>query len=796
MTLAPLIRASSCLYVSFFLRETCFLIRLLRANCLHSTMGVRHTKRRTRTHGPTVRQSDVPWVALPISSASEQVNETTDDGFEGLDVFGDDFLGLQAAEGFDVVHEADESGKNHRVKIVKADPAPKAKAKRRDIQKQGNHKNEHQEASERTSSQQDRGANEAATEAKSRAKTPTIPTTQSHEVPSTKDRKRKASAALDVHDADRDIGTLLQTAREQGMLHEDDAGDDGQEAADAAAPGWASYALHPQLKMALKSLGFHKPTDVQAATLRPSLGLESSTPRDVVGIAQTGSGKTLAYTLPILHYVLEHSAHTEDTQRELEALILTPTRELALQVCTHIRAVVDAAGRFANVATVCGGMSVQKQERMLQQHGGAHVIVATPGRLWDLLKQDDALALRVRRTRFLVIDEADRMIETGHFAEMDSILSMVRRTKGAVADANSAMQTFVYSATMTKTLQANLKRAPWRKKQRTAASSNNNTLDDLLARIDFRDPEPVVIELTPQRHVADTLYEAKIECVGQDKDTYLYYLLLRYQGRTLVFLNAIDGVRRLVPLLLLLGIPAYPLHGQLQQQQRLKNLDRFRRASHAVLLATDVAARGIDIPGVDHVVHFQIPRSADTYVHRAGRTARAGHTGVSVALIEPNELRLWRDLWRTLGRDDRVASLPIEYSFLGPIRERLALAREIDSLSHAQTKASHDDAWLRTLARDADLDYESDASDKDADVDASQRKKQKRSPSAAKLASLKQRLAQLLARPLQAQGTSQKYLTSGVRPEYVQALLSGHHAPHMLGVIKSSIHADLAASKR
>ena len=186
------------------------------------------------------------------------------------------------------MHEADESGKHRRVKIVKADPAPKAKTKQSGKQKQGNQKNEHQEASERMLSQHDQGANEVATEAKSRAQTPSIPATQSQELPSTKDKKRKASTALDARDADRDIGTLLQTAREQGMLHEDDAGDDGQEAADAAAPGWAPYALHPQLKLALKSLGFLKPTDVQAATLRPSLGLESSMPRDVVGIAQTG----------------------------------------------------------------------------------------------------------------------------------------------------------------------------------------------------------------------------------------------------------------------------------------------------------------------------------------------------------------------------------------------------------------------------------------------------------------------------------------------------------------------------
>lgn len=695
----------------------------------------------------------MPWVNVPYATVSESVNETTEDGFENLDFAGDDFLGLQTAEGFDVVYENDQSGQR-RVKIVKVE---NTKGKEKEPKK----------------------------EVKRNSK-------------DSKETRQLVSKKRPAETHDDDIGATLQVAREQALLEEDDAGDDGNEAADAAAPGWASFPLHATLKTAMAKLNFAKPTDVQAAALPLALGSDTSPPRDVVGVAQTGSGKTLAYALPVLQYILERGAQDENDARPLDALVLTPTRELALQVCTHMRAVIDAGGRFANVAAVCGGMSVQKQQRVLQQHGGAHIIVATPGRLWDLLQHDDALALRVRRSRFLVIDEADRMIEAGHFAEMDAILRMVRRTKGAVADANPDMQTFVYSATMTKALQTNLKRAPWRKKQRRVAEPSN-TLEDLLARVDFRDDEPAVVEMATQRHVADTLHETKIECVASDKDAYLYYLLLRYPGRTLVFLNAIDGVRRLVPLLSLLNIPAYPLHGQLQQQQRLKNLDRFRRANNAVLLATDVAARGIDIQGVDHVVHFQLPRTADTYVHRAGRTARAGHIGVSIALIEPGELRLWHDIWCTLGRHDTVPPMPVEYAFLTPIRERLSLARQIDSLSHAQTKESHDDAWLKNLARDADLEYESDASDPDGDVDATQRRRARKQtragPSAAKLGTLKEKLKTLLARPLQARGTSQKYLTSNTRPDFVQALLDGRHAPHMLGVTSSSVHADMAVPK-
>ena len=134
------------------------------------------------------------------------------------------------------------------------------------------------------------------------------------------------------------------------------------------------------------------------------------------------------------------------------------------------------------------------------------------------------------------------------------------------------------------------------------------------------------------------------------QDAYLYYFLLRYPGRTLVFLSAIDGIRRLLPLLELLGFAAFPLHSQLEQRQRLKNLDRFKNTEHAVLLATDVAARGLDVPAVDHVVHYQVPRTADAYVHRNGRTARAMRRGFSLLVCGPDERRVVRALLGSLGR--------------------------------------------------------------------------------------------------------------------------------------------------
>lgn len=403
--------------------------------------------------------------------------------------------------------------------------------------------------------------------------------------------------------------------------------------------------------------------------------------RDVVGIAQTGSGKTLAYGLPILQWICENSIEDrqmklmegvddEEQGTRLAGIILAPTRELALQVSKHLETIiaassVDEKSKWASVATLTGGISEEKQRRLLLGYNGrgTDIIVATPGRLWDMCKSDDQLTKRIKLTRFLVVDEADRMIETGHFAEMENILALVKRAKRAfnpelqstasISGGATDMQTFIFSATLTKELQDNLKRSNRKRK-----SKNGSTLDDLIGMIDFRDEDPKIVDLSTKTRLASGLTESKIECLSKEKDLYLYYFLLRYPGRTLVFLNSIDGIRRLLPLLENLEFSVQPLHSQLQQKQRLKYLERFRNShlptihGSSVLLATDVAARGLDISHVDHVVHFQLPRTADTYVHRSGRTARAGQSGISLALVEPAEKRLWRDLGRSLKRGE------------------------------------------------------------------------------------------------------------------------------------------------
>ncbi|BEI79786.1 hypothetical protein CcaverHIS002_0103150 [Cutaneotrichosporon cavernicola] len=571
---------------------------------------------------------------------------------------------------------------------------------------------------------------------------------------------------------------------------------------DKKLPAWKGINLPAPLKHGLRSLGFKTPTDIQKRAL-PS-ALEG---RDVVGVAETGSGKTLAYALPILSHVLRQP---RAAKRALSALILCPTRELALQVSESLNDFLAQAcpadkGKppRVSVGSVVGGLSAQKQARIVER--GADVLVATPGRLWDLLKANDGLAASVRQLKFLVIDEADRMIETGHFAELENIVQLTQRASDQVeeeeddvfkaastalssAQARDDMQTFVFSATLSKDLQANLKRF-----KRRGKGKKSSTLEDLVERLDFRDANPEVIDLSPEGGLVSTLREAMIECIASDKDLYLYYMLLRYPGRTLVFTSSIDGIRRLIPLFQTLRVPVHPLHSQLQQKQRLRNLDRFRSQANSVLIATDVAARGLDIPHVDHVVHFNLPRSADAYVHRSGRTARAQNPGFALQLVAPEDRAVQRGLLKALGRTAPPPDMPIEGGFLRSLKERVTVARELEKALHNTKKEAHDKNWLREAAEAMDVDIDpSMLSDLEDDPDAPYAHRP-----TAKHDKLKAELASLLSQPLVARGVSARYPTSGSRI-IVDDVLSGDAHGVMLGAstVPAFEVADAVASKR
>ncbi|OCH86850.1 DEAD-domain-containing protein [Obba rivulosa] len=633
-------------------------------------------------------------------------------------------------------------------------------------------------------------------------------------------------------------------------------------------PHWHEFSLHPRLSYTLYTQGFTNPTPIQSQAL--PLAMQG---RDIVGVAETGSGKTLAYGLPILHHLLTEASAPGPSKtqgrRPLRALILAPTRELALQVSTHLNACLndidipageppsveedlkqDNSGTvpankskgksramakkipkpnasvntpggpvkpkpppLVSVAAIVGGMSAQKQRRILSR--GVDVLVATPGRLWDIVQEDDQLGRDIERLRFLVLDEADRMIETGHFAEMDNVLRLTMRfpkegepelepdvgLRGSAEPEDSKkdvkkgdLQTFVFSATLSKDLQRNLKRPKRPKKQKNNKPAS--TLDDLLLRLDFRDPTPAVIDISPAGGVVATLQESKVECLALDKDAYLYYFLLRYPGRTLVFLSSIDGIRRLLPLLDLLGLPAFPLHSQLEQRQRLKNLDRFKSTPNAILLATDVAARGLDVPAVDHVVHYQAPRAADAYVHRNGRTARAMRRGFSLLLCAPDERRVVRAMLGSLGRQEEdIPEMPVDLYLLDKLKARIQLARGIDTAQHKVRKEKHERNWLKEAAEAMEIELDSDLDSPTDDDARNALSKRKLKAAEAKTAALKAELKQLLAQPLVARGISTRYITSGSRP-VADEMLAGELNEQMVGLRKVEAGSDLVPAKK
>ncbi|KAG6377615.1 ATP-dependent RNA helicase [Boletus reticuloceps] len=596
----------------------------------------------------------------------------------------------------------------------------------------------------------------------------------------------------------------------------------------ALLPKWRPFSLQPQLLQVLHMKSFTTPTPIQSRALPFALSN-----RDVVGVAETGSGKTLAYGLPILHRILSQPRRPS-SKRSLQALILAPTRELALQVSDHLSAFSRAVSAtlkdepqevdlskvevhastkckgqesknrntldlpLVSVAVLVGGMSAQKQRRILNR--GVDVLIATPGRLWDTLEevrsveawycvrenkilcslffdQDEILAQEVRNLKVLVLDEADRMIEAGHFAEMDNILRLtVRQSKqdeiepelkaqesNASPPPNDNMQTFVFSATLSKDLQRNLKRRSRPKPGKNGNSKPLSTLDDLLLRLDFRDPTPEIIDLSPDGGAVSTLQESKVECLASEKDAHLYYFLLRYPGRSLVFLSAIDGIRRLAPLLELLDLHAFPLHSQLEQRQRLKNLDRFKLTPNSILLATDIAARGLDIPAIDHVIHYQVPRSADVFIHRNGRTARAMHNGFSLLMCSPDERRTVRALFSSLGRQDTdIPDITIELTLLDHLKERVRLARQIDVQHHRAKKQNHERRWLKEAAEAMEIELDSDIMSGSDDEGRATKHERKRING--QTAVLRAELKEMLSRPLIARGVSTRYITSGSRP--------------------------------
>ncbi|KAG0232284.1 ATP-dependent RNA helicase [Actinomortierella wolfii] len=574
---------------------------------------------------------------------------------------------------------------------------------------------------------------------------------------------------------------------------------------------WKDYNLSEKIINGIKKQKFKEPSPIQANTL--PLGLAG---RDVVGVAETGSGKTLAFGLPIVQYL------SQSTEPEhLTALILTPTRELAIQVKDHLVQFTQFTGH--HVVPIVGGMSIQKQTRQMDRNPA--ILVATPGRLWELISTNPTYSERVKQARFLVLDEADRMLEQGHFEELSSILKLMSRKREVTSDWNvedaskpekadmqsefkNPRQTFIFTATLSKELSMNLKRKKNRAQEYdTSDASAQGTMEELMDRIDFQDENPAFVRIDSGKAVASKLLEGRIECLTTDKDLYLYYFVKKYPGRTLVFVNSIDALRHLVPVMRLLGVDALGLHAQMQQRQRLKNLDRFKQNPEAVMVASDVAARGLDIPLVDHVIHYQVPRSGDIYVHRSGRTARANNEGISLLICGPDESLLYKKICITLKKDNGIPEFPVDHGVITEMKKRLALAKKIDELEHRMAKSAHEDDWMLKMAEEMDLivdddmlndpkkknkkgkNHQNNDDDEALDDNSSASSEKDR----AKAKALRAELKALLQKPLLPRGASAKYITSGAIRDLADRLRDQNHNPLLPAHLQTTALEDIKA---
>ncbi len=361
-----------------------------------------------------------------------------------------------------------------------------------------------------------------------------------------------------------------------------------------------TLGLSPKLLQTLSKRGFTEPTPIQAQSI--PLALKG---HDIMGLAQTGTGKTLAFGLPMIDQL--RADQGKNSPKSAKALILAPTRELVNQIADNLRPLVQ--GTPMKVATVVGGQSINRQIKMLAR--GVDVLVATPGRLIDLLDRNE---LNLSTARFLVLDEADQMLDMGFIHALRQIAPHL----------GTPRQTMLFSATMPKQIEQ-------------------------LSRDYQTDPKKV--QVAPPGKTADKITQTVCFLTKAEKPVRLRKILSEDKSAlTLVFARTKHGAERMKKQLVAEGFNADSVHGNKSQGQRDRAIQAVRDGKVTVLVATDVAARGIDLPGVARVINYDLPNVPESYVHRIGRTARAGRDGEAIAFCSSDERPLLRDIEKLIGR--------------------------------------------------------------------------------------------------------------------------------------------------
>ncbi|KAL5615051.1 hypothetical protein BROUX41_005115 [Berkeleyomyces rouxiae] len=422
------------------------------------------------------------------------------------------------------------------------------------------------------------------------------PVEESEEEEEEEDSEKEPTAAeQDDVEAGAEVESESESESEESPKQDNEEAE-AEEEEEKEAQTFKELGVVDALCEACDNLGYKKPTPIQQKSIPAAV-----TGRDIIGLAETGSGKTAAFSIPILQALLEKP-------QPYFALVLAPTRELA----TQIGQVFDALGAqiALRCAVVIGGLDMVTQSIALSKK--PHVIVATPGRILDHLEKTKGFSLR--SLKYLVMDEADRLLDMDFGPILDKILKFLPRERN----------TYLFSATMSSKIES-------------------------LQRASLRNPVRVSISANKYQTVS-TLKQNYVFIPHMHKDTYLIYLITEFAGQTtIVFTRTQYEAQRISILLRTLGFGAIPLYGQLSQTARLGALNKFKSGSREILVATDVAARGLDIPKVDLVINFDLPQDSKTYVHRVGRTARAGKSGVAITIMTQYDIEIFTRIEAALG---------------------------------------------------------------------------------------------------------------------------------------------------
>ncbi len=356
--------------------------------------------------------------------------------------------------------------------------------------------------------------------------------------------------------------------------------------------GFETLNLHPQLQQAIDALGFSEMTPIQQKVLKYTLA-----GHDAIGRAQTGTGKTAAFLISIINDLLNNPVSEPRFRGEPRALILAPTRELAIQIESDAKELVKFTN--LNVMTLVGGVDFDKQRKQLNQNF-IDIIVATPGRLIDFTEQKE---IWLDQIEFLVIDEADRLLDMGFIPSVKRIVRFSPRKE--------QRQTLMFSATFSY---------------------------DVLNLAQQWLHEPVTVEIEPDKKTNADVEQRVYMVEKKDKYKLLRQVLADEPiEKVMIFANRRDQVRKLYDHLKADGYKVVMLSGEIAQDKRLKMLDQFKNGQHNIMIATDVAGRGIHVDGVSHVINFTLPEQSDDYVHRIGRTGRAGTQGVSISFLSEDD---------------------------------------------------------------------------------------------------------------------------------------------------------------